>query len=51
MAEKLGDFSNTDFERLFETLADWEAQLKAQDIDFEALSTEEGCTERPEVSP
>lgn len=51
MAEKVGDISNSDFQRLFEVLADWDAQLKAQNIDFEALSTDVEAHPANEVSP
>ena len=40
MAESWGESSNpesADLTALFETLSDWEAQLKHADIDFEEL--------------
>ena len=40
MAENWGESSNpesADLTKLFETLSDWEAQLQAQNIDFEEL--------------
>ncbi|MCK5749458.1 MAG: hypothetical protein KAH44_24810 [Oricola sp.] len=40
LAESAGETSNslTDLKAIFETLADWEEQLQAQNIDFEELS-------------
>ncbi len=39
MAESTGETSNPDLTALFDTLADWEAVLQAQNIDFAQFSS------------
>lgn len=38
LAETGGETSNSDFTELFDVLAEWEAVLQAQNIDFTQLS-------------
>ena len=48
MAESWGDLSNSELSELFDTLAQWESVLQAQNIDFSQLSPPEPDATPPE---